>query len=101
MKSILAIVALATSFAAAAAQDAIQELPNPGVVFEELDADRDGYLSEDELHVSTSLKLDMKSADADKDGKISKSELATAFKHGPANESGAAGPAGDLPPTAK
>jgi Ca2+-binding EF-hand superfamily protein len=90
MKSILAVVACAMSFTAAAAQDAVQDLPDSKVVFEELDADRDGYLTEDELHLSTSLKLDMKSADADKDGKISKSELATAFEHGPANR-GAAG----------
>ena len=101
MKSILAIVTLTTSFAAAAAQDAVQEVPNPAAIFEELDADHDGYLIEDELQVSTSLKLDMKSADADKDGKISKSELATAFEHGPANESGAAGPVSDLPPERK
>ena len=94
MKSILAIVASAIGFAAVAAQDAVQDLPDSKVVFEELDADRDGYLSENELHLSTSLKLDMQSADADKDGKISKSELAVVFEHGPADK-GAAGRQGN------
>jgi hypothetical protein len=93
MKSILAIVAAAISFAAGAAQDAVQELPDSKVVFEELDANRDGFLSEDELHLSTSLKLDMKSADADKDGKISKAELAAVFEHGPADKGAAGRPA--------
>lgn len=102
MKRLLSVVVFAAS-AAVAAQEAGQQIDTsgPGNIFDSLDTDRDGYLSEKELQVSTTTKFKLEDVDHDKDGKVSRAELIAAFERGPAKDDGAAGAAGDLPASEK
>lgn len=98
MKHFLSVIALAMS-CTAGAQDAGQQIETDGLgkIFDSLDTDRDGYLSEKELQISTTTKFKLEDVDADEDGKVSRDEFVATFEEGPAKDEGAAGAAGDQP----
>jgi hypothetical protein len=67
------------------------EASSTAALFQRLDTDRDGYISENEARGSPGVELNFAEMDEDKDGKLSRSEIQMAGLAGPAGPAGEPG----------
>jgi hypothetical protein len=99
MKTPIALLAAALVSSAAFAQQEPQNPPartnaatspapataSPGLaeIFDQLDANHDGVLSQEEAQAAPTVATNFAAADRDHDGTVSKEEFLSAFKAGP------------------
>jgi hypothetical protein len=99
MKTYIALLAAALASSAALAQQEPQSPPaepnaatspapasaSPGLaqIFDQLDANHDGKLSQDEAQAAPTVATNFSAADRDHDGAVSKDEFLSTFKSGP------------------